>query len=105
MVNRTPPPESPLRLQLRRREILMLRFPAKYMRENPELASLRQWIFSHNAAHRSIRISPPSPHVSAEQTFWRGLVVVTATVSLDFFADAVFDRIANIKYKMKKNLI
>ena len=83
----------------------MLRFPAKNMRENPELASLRQWIFSHNAAHRSIRISPPSPHVSTERTFWRGLIVAAAIVSLDFFADAVFDRIANIKYKMKKNLI
>ena len=65
----------------------MLRFPAKKMREKPELASLRQWIFSHNAAHRSIRISPPSPHVSTERTFWRALVVVTAIVSLDFFAD------------------
>ena len=34
------------------------------MSKNPELASLRQWIFAHNADSRGISISTAASHVS-----------------------------------------
>ena len=67
------PAKKQARLQLRQLEILMLRKSAKSMSKNPELASLRQWIFAHNADSRGISISTAASTCQPGLLFRRAL--------------------------------